>query len=80
MRRRPTPRGLNYVRLRGPGPPVSIECLPNPLIVKPPYLLYPARPPRMIGLSSPRRTSGPAYTRLARPLRSIRSFQPVSTA
>ena len=57
----PTPRGLDYVRFRGSGPPVRIECPPNPLIVKPPYPLYPARPPRMIGTASPGRTFSPVY-------------------
>jgi hypothetical protein len=38
----PAPRGLDHI---GFTRPFRIKCAPYPLIVKPPYTLYPARPP-----------------------------------
>ena len=44
--RRSAPRRLDHIRFRGPWPSVRVERPPHPLIVKPSYPLYPARPVR----------------------------------
>jgi hypothetical protein len=71
----PAPRGLDHI---GFTRPFRIKCAPYPLIVKPPYPLYPVRPPCPFNpVCSPCPFNPVCSLRPFNPVCSLRPFNPV---